>query len=281
MSACIDGMTKSDPTAIHLASAQGCQEVLLLLLRAGADVSMFDRHGYTALHHARIRGCGSIIENLLEYGADVDSTPWEFFAPLYLATEAGRVKSAKTLLDRGANLKTRSKYPDDLEWTPLHTAADTENHGAVKLLLDRGANIEAIADNLYRSLYLAVSKDRHRTMELLLSYGANNEAKYKDDKMTALYLAVTEGCASTVKCYSKVDTTTANSNNGWSTLHLAVRCGYASTAKLLLEYNAPLEPLDRAGAMPIHTAVWEAQYYMRRLLLDFGAAVDVDNFDGH
>lgn len=82
-------MTKSDPIAVHLASAQGCQKVLLLLLRAGADVSMVDRHGYTALHHARIRGCGSITENLLEYGADVDSTPCEFFAPPYLAAEAG------------------------------------------------------------------------------------------------------------------------------------------------------------------------------------------------
>ena len=104
----------------------------------------------------------------LEYGADVDSTPWEFFAPLYLAADAGRVKSVKTLLDRGANLNTRSIYPDDLEWTPLHTAADTETHVAVKLLLDRGPNIEATADKLYRSLYLAVSKDRHRTVELLL-----------------------------------------------------------------------------------------------------------------
>lgn len=78
-----------------------------------------------------------------------------------------------------------------------------------------------------------------------------------------------------------IDTTTDNFDNGWKTLYLAVKCGYAPTAKLLLEYNAPLEPLDRAGAMPIHTAVWEAQYYMRRLLLDFEAAVDVDNFDRH
>ena len=98
--------------------------------------------------------------------------------------------------------------------------------------------------------------------------------------MTALYLAVTEDCPSTIKCYSKVDRTTANSDNGWSTLHLAVRCGYASTAKLLLEYNAPLEPLGRAGAMPIHTAVWEAQYDMLQLLLDFGGAVVVENSDG-
>ena len=275
-------MTESDQTAVHLASSQGCQEVLLLLLRAGADVSIVDDHGYTALHHASILGCESIIETLLEYGADVDSTPWEFFTPLYLAAEAGRVKSIKTLLDRGANINARRKYPDGLEWTPLHTAADAGNNAAVKLLLDRGANIEAIADKLYRPLHLAASEDRHRTVELLLSYGAKIEAKCKDDNVTALYLAVTEDYVSTVKVLlvRNADTTTANSDDGWTTLHLAVRCGYASTAKLLLEYNIPLELLDRAGAMPIHTAVWEAQYDMLQLLLDFGAAVDVENSDG-
>ena len=281
--ASIDGMTESDDnTAVLLASAQGCQEVLLLLLQAGADVSMVDSNGYTALHYASVRDSESFIDTLLEYGADVDTTNQEYLTPLYVAAEAGEVKCIKTLLDHGADLNTRSQYPDQLGWTPLHTAADNGNHAAVKLLLDRGANIEAIADKLYRPLHLAVSKDCHRTVELLLSYGANIEAQCKDDNVTALYLAVTNNHISTVKVLLdwNADTTTANSDNGWTTLHSAVRYGYVSTAKLLLEYNAPLEPLDRAGAMPIHTAVEEGRYDILQLLLEFGAAVDVENSDG-
>ena len=287
-------------TAVHLASSHGCQEVLSLLLRAGADANIVDDWDHTALHYASLRGCESIIESLLEYGADIDSASSDVWTPLYYAAGTGEVECVKTLLDRGANINARSKCPGELGWTPLHVAADAGYDEAVKLLLDKGADIEAIADNLYTPLHLAAFKNHHRCVQLLLSYGANTEAKCGDGNVTALYLAVTEESAafrdfvreeysafrehyvSTVKELLdwKADVTTANSDNGWTILHLAVRCGYAPIAKLILEFNAPLEPLDEEGDMPIHTAVWEEQHDTLQLLLDFGAAVDVEDSDG-
>ena len=177
-------------TAVHLASSHGCQEVLLLLLRVGADANIVDDCSHTALHNASVRGCKGIIESLLEYGADIDFAPSDFFTPLYYATSIGEVENMKTLLDRGANINARSKYPDELEWTPLHVAADAGYDAAVKLLLDRGADIEAIADNLYTPLHLAAFKNHHRSVQLLLSYGANIEAQCRDGNVTALYLAL-------------------------------------------------------------------------------------------
>ncbi|KAM0795732.1 ankyrin repeat-containing domain protein [Usnea florida] len=285
-------------TAVHLASSYGCQEVLLLLLRAGADANIAHSWGQTALHNAITRGCKSSIEILLQYGADVDFAPPECWTPLYHAASMDKVESMKTLLDRGANINARCKCPDELGWTPLHVAADAENTAAVQLLLDRGADIEAIADNSYTPLHLAAFKNCPRSVQLLLSYGANTEAKCKDGNVTALYLAITEACAAFETLateYSAIrepyvltvkelldwnaDVTTANSDNGWTILHLAVRCGYAPIAKLILEANAPLEPSDGDGAMPIHIAVRQKQYDTLQLLLDFGAAVDVEDSD--
>ena len=296
-----DMTTTRGKTAVHLASSDGCQEVLLLLLRAGADANVVDDWGQTALHNASRRGCKSVIENLLEYGADVDFAPPEFWTPLYYAAGVGRVESMKTLLDRGANINARCEFSDELGWTPLHVAANAGHSAGVKLLLDRGADIEAIADDLYTPLHLAAFNNHHRSVQLLLSYRANTEAKCTDGNVTALYLAVTEEYAAfesfVTEEYSAVreeyvstvkelldwnaDVTTANSDNGWTILHLAVRCGYAPIVKLILESNPPLEPSDGDGAMPIHIAVCQEQYDTLQFLLDFGAAVDVEDSDGY
>ena len=284
-----DTATISGQTAVHLASSYGCQEVLLLLLRAGADANIVDDCNHTALHNASVRGCKSIIETLLEYGADIDFPTSEFRTPLYYAASIGKVESMKTLLDRGADMDAHCRSPDELGWTPLHVAADAGYDAVVKLLLDRGADIEAIADDLYTPLHLAAFKNHHRSVQLLLSYGANIEAKCRDGNVTALYLAVPEedsafreDYVSTVKELLdwNADVSTADSYNAWTILHLAVRCGYAPIAKLILESNAQLELSDGDGAMPIHTAAWEGQHDTLQLLLDFGASVDVEDSNG-
>lgn len=59
-------------TALHLASCEGCTEIVVLLLEKGADVNSLDRWGRTPLSDARSFGHGEICKILEAHGA-IDS----------------------------------------------------------------------------------------------------------------------------------------------------------------------------------------------------------------
>ncbi|MDQ2994405.1 MAG: ankyrin repeat domain-containing protein, partial [Pseudomonadota bacterium] len=54
-----------EKTALHLAVKMDSVESVLVLLYAGADVNLTDKHGYSALHYALSYQCDEIIDLLL------------------------------------------------------------------------------------------------------------------------------------------------------------------------------------------------------------------------
>ena len=280
--ASVHDKTESGATAVHIASSQGCKEVLSLLLEKHADVNMVTNEGWTALHYASIRGDENIITCLLEYGADVKSKAPGCLTPLYLAAEAGQVKAMRILLAHGADVNAHSQEDGIMGWTPLHCTAYAGHSAAVKLLLNRNAKIEAITDSSYRPLHLAASEGQALTVELLLSYGANIEARCETSNVTPLFLAAREDNVSTVKALLDrgANVTFTELDDGWTLLHRAVRDGHTSVVKLLLDYNAPVQSQNKAGECAIHIAVHEEQHDLLELLLDCGAEVDaIDSND--
>jgi ankyrin repeat protein len=86
-----DAPNKDGGRALNYAVAEGRDDVVRLLLEAGADPNFRDRRGECVLHRAVThRHRDGVIQLLLEHGADVNVTSAEGKTPLGLAVEHGR-----------------------------------------------------------------------------------------------------------------------------------------------------------------------------------------------
>ncbi|KAL2827921.1 ankyrin repeat-containing domain protein [Aspergillus pseudoustus] len=154
-----------------------------LLLANGAKVDRRSVHGWTAVHRA-IVGCDDeMVKLLVAAGANVRLATYERSTPLHLAaSQRDNRDTVEFLLDRGACRDLHSRTPSGD--TPLHIAAYHGNIPAVGLLLDRRAEIDAL-DNLgwtplhrlvehYRVWVKSDDRDAYwRVMRLLLERGAD------------------------------------------------------------------------------------------------------------
>jgi ankyrin repeat protein len=63
----IDGVTRQGETALHVAAFHGRREMVLLLVKMGADVAVTNRSKKTALEVAAIKGHGGIVKLLFQH----------------------------------------------------------------------------------------------------------------------------------------------------------------------------------------------------------------------
>ncbi|PQJ11106.1 hypothetical protein CJD36_014150 [Flavipsychrobacter stenotrophus] len=140
-------------TVLIMSSANGCKEVVQLLVTAGAKVDQPDSAGMTALMWASKHGNSDIIEILLRKGADVDRKSETGYTPLLYATEHGQLGTIRILLARGAVVECKDKQ----NTTPIMIAAQHGFTEIAALLLQHGA------DKNYKGLHGKSAMDFART----------------------------------------------------------------------------------------------------------------------
>ncbi|MBS1829215.1 MAG: ankyrin repeat domain-containing protein [Acidobacteria bacterium] len=122
-------------TLLHDAAANGCLEVVELLLAIGVDANVTDRGGHTPLY-AVANECGApsgpdVVRALVRAGADSNACGGVTRAtPLHMAARRGFVEVAEALLAHGANPSARDKKGD----TPLQRARNCRQETMVRLL---------------------------------------------------------------------------------------------------------------------------------------------------
>ena len=67
----MNAVTKLKMTALHMAAAEGCDDVAKVLIQNGADVNAEDKKT-TALHWAAEKGHVDVVKVLIQNGADVN-----------------------------------------------------------------------------------------------------------------------------------------------------------------------------------------------------------------
>ena len=129
-------------TPLHGAAEGGHEEIVELLITAGADlhattVSMLGGGGWIPLHSAARQGHRGIVELLIEMGTDVNTRDSVGKSTLHDATLEGHKEIVELLINKGADLNAESGYYG----TPLHVAGSIGHKEIAKLLIANGADL--------------------------------------------------------------------------------------------------------------------------------------------
>ena len=184
-------------TPIQAASRAGRQEIVQMLLDAGADVDYPGTSSLTALNIAsgwsemsqtpldEYTGVDqqATVQTLLNAGANVNAQGGRHGNALYAASSDGRQAVVQMLLAAGANVNEQGgKYGNVLQ-----AASAKGFKSVVRLLLDAGANVNAQGGRHGTALQAACRKPSKQVVRILLNAGADATIRggYDDSALKA------------------------------------------------------------------------------------------------
>jgi ankyrin repeat protein len=264
-------------TALIIAADLANEEMVILLLQAGADHSIRNDRGMTALHLAARKNHIGVAKLLILAGASIDIKGVDGLTPLALATTGGHLEVATLLLDNGANLNQTGLD----KWTPLHRAARGGWKDTVALLIERGANLIVRDSKGNLPFHLAARSGHIETVELILNSRADvrHDQLFAKDKrgstprMVAFYTAHYD----TYKLLRDAEMKMLGIDELPSAdkLTLAIEEGqYSKVRRLLHKRETKIDQPDENGQPPLHTAIQEERLDIAELLIEFGAGVE-------
>ena len=132
----VNVVNEEDQSPLMRACRLGRVKAVDLLLEAHAVASATDRNGSTALMKAAHGGQVVIIEKLIERGAQPSLMDAHKMTAIHHAARQGQADAIRVLVRVGSAVDAR----DGKDWTPLMHAADQGHGDATDALLEMGAN---------------------------------------------------------------------------------------------------------------------------------------------
>ena len=192
---------------LHLAAKQGDDEMIRLLLEAGADANAKGAKGWTPLHYAGASDSKDACLALLENGASRDALNDASQKPeqtaklftrriikeynpqmagadkLFTAIEAGDAEKVKALIAGNPKLL---RAQDGQGKTPLILAAQENQPALVNQLIEAGAEVNA--KGRHTALTIAAEGGHLEVVRLLLKHGAEVNPSRPDGPMDSMPL---------------------------------------------------------------------------------------------
>jgi ankyrin repeat protein len=135
-----DAVTSEGESAIFTAIASH-SDVISVLLRAGASLSLRNRYNETVAHLAAYHGPLSLLPVLMDAGVEMTARSTTSSTILHRAAEAGHLDTIQWILQHTG---LAADEANDYGWTPLHFAVTGNHPSAVKFLVEQGADVAAV-----------------------------------------------------------------------------------------------------------------------------------------
>lgn len=161
----------------------------------------------------------------------------------------------------------------------LNIAARNNNVKTVKRLLKK-INVNCTDNRGWTCLHEAAANDSFQCLKLILENEDVRPLVETHEGHTALYLACRfKSSIKTIKYLLDTTPDIANygSNEGVTPLHIACSQGNIELIKLLVDYGAIIDVQDFDGDTPLHDAVLSSQYEVIATLLHAGADPEIRN----
>ena len=171
------------------ASHKGHNEVVRLLLGAGAETNLAAADGYTALMAASYEGHNEVVRLLLDAGAETNLAATDGLQ--CLDTSFSQKATMRLFGYCWMPVPIRILAATD-GYTALMAASCEGHNEVVRLLLDAGAETNLAATDGYNALILASRKGHNEVVRLLLDAGADKNLAATDG-YTALMAASHNG----------------------------------------------------------------------------------------
>ena len=126
---------------LDMAAKREPEEMVEILVAAGADVAVTDSEGRTPVWCAAHLGHETSLQVLLAAGADADTPSHAGATPLWVAAVGGHEGALRILVAAGADVDTPN--PNSKMDTPIWAAASKSNVACVRFLVAAGADVNA------------------------------------------------------------------------------------------------------------------------------------------
>ncbi|XP_025112483.1 ankyrin repeat and SOCS box protein 10-like isoform X1 [Pomacea canaliculata] len=193
----------------------------------------------------------SDISIVLKCGAKVNASVKRGLRPLHYAVYADYVECVRLLIDQGADVN----ITDDIGYTPIHLCARKGNIASMKILIEHGARVDfftgdedvdenskALGYLTIEPLNLAIENNHVDCLRLLLESGARPDHRYFMGYEINL-----------------------------------VPLEHLECLEILLQYGADPNVFNRCGMTPLMKACRQQKLQAARLLLTYGALVDLQS----
>ncbi|DBA88434.1 TPA: hypothetical protein ACH3X2_004924 [Trebouxia sp. C0005] len=282
-------------TLLHLATAQGCLEIVKFLLEQHASVSASNQEGQTALHLAALTTDSRLSAALL---VEIESMPSKARAAvldakdaelgrtaLHYAAKLGSEHTVQQLIQAGAdaNVLTKTKH------TALRSAAANGHTAAVTVLTAGKARVNIPDVKGVNPLHAAASIGNMEVVAaLLIGQDSKAAATACDVKgCSVLHYAISSGKPATqlvpmldALLQQGADVNAAD-DQGISALHQAAKSSPCAVLEALLTQDAAVNLQDKVeGKTPLHFAAERGVQAAVRLLLDKGASAVIADTQG-
>jgi ankyrin repeat protein len=284
-------------------------EIFQLIIQQGANVNVQDKYGNTPLMYCVMDIRKEFLDILLQ-DSNLEfnvQSPDEMSALHYAVEVAIPAKNENISHRQYALTKLLAKNIDvnngagGLKGTPLHIAAKSCNYNAMLALINAGADVNALDDQGFNPLHCVISvgydrgergyvnkKNVIKCIELLLQNKAQVFAKFTEgDSVLPLHWALKTGyptlALQMLECITNKDEINFQDNHGVLPLHIALRkylidegiAQYYQVVVNLVEKGSKLNVKD--SWTPLQIAVQYSDYKLVRLLIEYGADLNIKN----
>nr|XP_024220186.1 ankyrin-3-like [Halyomorpha halys] len=246
--------------ALSIAARQGNMEMIMLLLKYGADV---DGGGTKKppLIEAVAAGKQDTAFQLIEQGANLNASSESGDNVVHIAAKNGSSKIIKYLIKKGlVNQKNR------VGRTPLHVV---QHNDTAHILLKGGALVNAVTNKGETPLHYATYSGNYEIAELLIKHGARIDLL--SNETYGMKLPFVE-----LKQFSRLFRNNGKNSKGFTALAIAIWKKNNRLITFLIDKKSPLN-LEGLEWPPLHMAVWSGEVRAMRGLLEAGADVDVQD----